>query len=285
MKKKLKILYILLVSLSLIGCKFVTSVENKNTEINIEKISNEEYLKADIEIINEYEKLIKEQSSYKELYDFVQIKISQISKLNADKMIEELIEACILENYKLGEKKRVTNEETVLLCEHNDLGNYICSKIEYEKLYNDYKDYLSKDYSAYLKLKSIDLNQSIESDQAIITTWDELGDRIHLFEEYLELYPISEYYNQIKDRYNYYISSYVYGFNNTPVYNYSDGKILEVVEKSYRNYIEKYPTGKLTEILIEYLNILEKNEYIIENKNVTEYIIGISEELQNENRH
>jgi len=266
----------------LTGCNSIDIIkESRNLEIredNFEDI----FLEKDEEIFLDYEKLLEEDSSSKKIYEYLIENIPKVSKLSSNIMIDKFIEYAICNEY-LEHEKHLKSKNLEIESIEDQFESIYHEKIDYRQLYLDFGKYLSDDYKDYLELIEIELNEPISKEEALIVSWDELGERVILFEKYLEKYPIAENFDQIQDKYYYYMSSYLYGLNNTPVYEYSTGTLLENVKKSYERFIEKNQKSQTTIIINGYLGKLRENKWKVENTEVVNYLVEVYEILQTEN--
>lgn len=279
---QLKKITIIIIIIILTGCNSIDIIkESRNLEIredNFEDI----FLEKDEDIFSDYEKLLEEDSSSKKIYEYLIENIPKVSKLSSNIMIDKFIEYAMCNEY-LEHEKHLKSKNLEIDSIEDRFESIYHEKIDYRQLYLDFGKYLSDDYKDYLELIEIELNEPISKEGALVVSWDELGDRVILFEKYLEKYPIAENFDQIQDKYYYYMSSYLYGLNNTPVYEYSTGTLLEDVKKSYEGFIEKNPQSKTTIIINGYLGKLRENKWKVENTEVVNYLVEVYEILQTEN--
>jgi len=279
---QLKKITIIIIITMLTGCNSIDIIkESRNLEIredNFEDI----FLEKDEEIFLDYEKLLEEDSSSKKIYEYLIENIPKVSKLSSNIMIDKFIEYAICNEY-LEHEKHLKSKNLEIESIEDQFESIYHEKIDYRQLYLDFGKYLSDDYKDYLELIEIELNEPISKEEALIVSWDELGERVILFEKYLEKYPIAENFDQIQDKYYYYMSSYLYGLNNTPVYEYSTGTLLEDVKKSYERFIEKNQKSQTTIIISGYLGKLRENKWKVENTEVVNYLVEVYEILQTEN--
>ena len=127
--------------------------------------------------------------------------------------------------------------------------------------YDIFKNYLSDDYKEYLRITIRENEEPFASDGGIIIPFDELGDRIIVWETFIKKYPDldSKLKNLINEKVLEYRNSYILGLDNTPTI--SNGKILNENNVEFNRFIKKYPTSPTTEI-IKYLQENYKNRDI-----------------------
>ncbi|MBK5252414.1 MAG: SH3 domain-containing protein [Peptostreptococcaceae bacterium] len=128
-------------------------------------------------------------------------------------------------------------------------------------LLGNFKTNISDDLFDYLTYRAEEVESHTFHDAAVIITWNELGDRIVDWENFLSKYPDSPYRDDAKSMYDVYLYTFLIGADNTPAYEYPteilDPKLLE----SYRRYILEFPQSSFTPVLGELLVVLEEESY------------------------
>jgi len=95
----------------------------------------------------------------------------------------------------------------------------------------------------------------------LVITWDEIADRINIHESYLNKYPDSIRKEEMQRYLLYYMKAYLFGLDNSSVFDYESDKFKGEVLQSYQKSIKAYPDTELAGILSEYTGLLEKNNY------------------------
>jgi len=142
---------------------------------------------------------------------------------------------------KVGLEFRVMGEG---LTEIHSLPGY------YESVF---KNMVTPDYSAYISQTAKDNKENYAINGGLMITWEELGDRLIVWENFINTYPKSLLSQQAKNNYNSYLADYLLGMDSDPIYDREGGKILDDKKEEYNRIIKKYPnsnTAKKTKELI-----------------------------------
>lgn len=120
-----------------------------------------------------------------------------------------------------------------------------------------YSPYLTGQMNGYITLMAMQADKPFASDGGIIISWDELADRALLAEQFAKKYPDAPEREEIQKMYtDWYLSAYLKGLVNTPIYDGDSFKLLEEVRDSYEYTIaiaEDSITGQLTKRFMEVL--------------------------------
>ena len=149
-----------------------------------------------------------------------------------------------------------------------DIGEGIVTIRELPHLYYDlFKDYVTDDYKEYLKIWAKDNEELYQADAGLMISFEELGERIITWENFLNKFPNSTLKQRVNDLLNSYREDYILGMDNTPTidggYDNIPITIDEDVKKEYDRFIKKYPNSPTVE-LIKYFFENYKSENIYE---------------------
>ena len=268
--KKIGLIILLALSfLLLINCN---KDENKNPKI---KFSDDTY------------KLFEKFAENKK--DIMQ-KLKTLNKDEANKLYEEYVEDNEDILYKIGQKSEKfldsiyygSEEEQFIEKDWNDTNDFL-NKYDLElwdigegmvtirelpHLYYDiFKDYVSDDYREYLKIWAKDNEELYQADAALCISFEELGDRITRWENFLNKFPNSKLKIKVIALLNSYREDYILGMDNTPTidggYDNVPITIYEEAKKEYDRFMKKYPNSPTVE-LIRYFLKNYKNDNIYE---------------------
>ncbi|CAH2214177.1 hypothetical protein [Tepidibacter aestuarii] len=311
MKIKKKLIPVICATLLFTGCvKQQSAVENKE-EIK-QEVAGEFAKKSEEEqsrIMDEFQKLIEGDMSEIEVMKFVNNNIDTMSKENASKLVlgiekvqgermykffsddikEELqkldyfVDLNKLESYNI-ESKELKEFLTVAKKSGYKLiapeGMYDLIK-DYEFLKNEYSEYVTEEIADYLNIVAMESKEPLMDDGEVVISWDEVYKRLAASEKFLHDYPKSEKVEVIKPLYLDYVMSYLYGANNTPVFDYSmnQDEADTMNEKAKASYLSiDYKASSFGQLVKTYIEILEKNEFKLTDE-VDEYRKGIYEKL------
>jgi hypothetical protein len=230
----------ILVMLALLAACRPTDINNINDDSYIE-IDN--FFQKDKEILKEFDLLIEHEADLKIIENYAVANASKMTAIGADALVETLIQEIL----KDGES------------------------VDYSEIVKNYGTYLSNSYGAYLKLQRDEYNERLESERVLLVSWEDLGRRIVNHEKYLKEHVISDYYDQVKDRYYYLISVYVYGLNNTPVADY-EGYLFDDIKIKYIEFMKHGDDSEFKKFLAEYIEILKESDWKIESERVSRYL-------------
>ena len=269
MKKIGLIIFLVLSFLLLTNCN---KDENKNPKI---KFSDDTY-----KLFEEFAENKKE----------IMEKLKTLNKDEANKLYEQYVEDNENILYKIGEATEKfldsiyygSAEEQFTEKDWNDT-NKILNKYDLElwgigegmvtikelpHLYYDvFKDYVTDDYKEYLKIWAKDHEELYQADAGLSISFEELGERIITWENFLNKYPNSILKPKVIALLNSYREDYILGMENTPTidggYDNVPITIYEEAKKEYDRFMKKYPNSPTVE-LIKYFIENYKNENIYE---------------------
>ncbi|AZA76699.1 hypothetical protein EG347_03780 [Chryseobacterium sp. G0186] len=116
-----------------------------------------------------------------------------------------------------------------------------------------FKNRLTPDYEVYISQLAKDNKENYAINGGLLITWEELGDRLIFWENFMNKYPKSPLVKTVKQDYHNYLLDYLLGMDSDPIYDREDGKLLDDKKDEYNRIIKKYPnsnTVKKTKELI-----------------------------------
>ncbi|BAP31779.1 uncharacterized protein CHSO_2742 [Chryseobacterium sp. StRB126] len=116
-----------------------------------------------------------------------------------------------------------------------------------------FKNKVTPDYAAYISQMAKDNKENYAVNGGLLITWEELGDRLIVWENFINKYPKSSLINKAKDNYHNYLLDYLLGMDSDRIYDSEEGKIYDDKREAYNALIKKYPnsaTAKKTKKLI-----------------------------------
>lgn len=279
-----------------IGCASIdkpSSATGDNT--NLEQTDTKDSTNNEAEqeaIMDEFNSIIKEGAKLSEIIGFIDENISLVSEDNVSNMICKLEEIQEKKLSDLGEKfysdsniqekmaKAYTSDFDInsidniddkklkdLLKETRDSGYKVETAegtffpiINYE-FYKKYSSYVTPDISEYIDIMSVESNQVPLKDAALVIDWDEVFKRALRQEEFINEYNESVKIGDIVRLYKNYVTSAIYGANNTPVFDYESKLMVSKAKDAYLNVAENNGDSILEKSIIDYLDILKKNNY------------------------
>ncbi|WP_160139867.1 hypothetical protein [Chryseobacterium sp. c4a] len=116
-----------------------------------------------------------------------------------------------------------------------------------------FKNKVTPDYGAYISQMAKDNEENYAVDGGLLITWEELGERLIIWENFINKYPKSSLIKKAKDNYHNYLLDYLLGMDSDRIYDSEEGKIYDDKREAYNMLIKKYPnsaTVKKTKELI-----------------------------------
>lgn len=289
---------VLVLSLTLFGCKkddgeLLTDNGDSLDEVEGNEEDNDDEPKTSEEIVNKFNEILENKVETKELVSFIDKNIKNVTSIEADQMItglinklekskEDLMESLTkLDNGKLV---KLSSQEYFPEDKIEDIKDKKLKKLVKELIDNNYKlelsgdkyypiidyenikkynDYVSAEVADYIKLKAMDSNQVIISDDALVISFDDLVKLIIKTEEYLEKYAGGKYHKEVEKMYENKLNTYLSGLPNSLIYDKDTRKIKKDVLDSYVNTAS---TGDSVTAFIsgKYVNVIGENKKIID---------------------
>jgi hypothetical protein len=282
-KKSSSVVILILVLVFLFaGCS--TKVVSPDNTIKTPELTESKSVK----IMSEYRDLMNASSSPSEIMKYIEANIGNLSKEDGDTVVAGLIEVQKkqLQNYQ---EKLYSREMYVILSKYKfehliglniieeDVKKFfenafkdgyklitaegmVDFELDYENLDNKFSPYVTEKTAAFLSIMAIEAKAHFAADGAIIISLDELANRVINTENFLEKFGDSQYAKEIKQQYNWYLTAYLIGLNNTPAFSYEDNIIKQEVLSNFKSTMIKYNDSKLADIIKGYVELVTKNE-------------------------
>ncbi|MFC4776971.1 hypothetical protein ACFO9Q_09265 [Paenibacillus sp. GCM10023252] len=145
---------------------------------------------------------------------------------------------------------------------------YIFPIVDYSRL-KAFSSHLSGAMNEYIAVKAVESDKPAAKDAALVIAWDELASRAQIAEAFVKKHPDSPEREEIELLYvERYLSMYIYGLNNTPIFDYETFVLLPEVKMSYEKTVQASPGSVTGTIVKDYLSVLAgTKEQVYENKN------------------
>jgi hypothetical protein len=130
-------------------------------------------------------------------------------------------------------------------------------------VYRQFADYVTADIKAYIAIKAAESDQRMSEDAAIIIPISEVYSRLRLSEDFLGLYPDSQKYAEVKSMFDNYVSTYFYGQNNTPAFDYTTNTLGQEFRDSYQAAMADSATSAVAQAATNYLAFLSENDFTL----------------------
>ncbi|TYQ17789.1 UNVERIFIED_CONTAM: hypothetical protein Cloal_0161 [Acetivibrio alkalicellulosi] len=129
-----------------------------------------------------------------------------------------------------------------------------------------YNSFMSDKVATYINIKANESDNPVALDAALVISREELEKRLLELEDFIANNSDFVRIDQLESIYYNYMAIYLFGVDNTPVYNYQTGIYKDDVIKSFNDMIKNHSGTKTADITNEYLNIIKENNYTINQK-------------------
>jgi hypothetical protein len=252
--------------------------------------NNEEPANDEQDVMTAFEKTAGEAGEAADIVAFIDKHIEHATKEQADAMIRGLHKFYAKDLEKTQNQFYETNAQDVLtklnwpITRDNlaDIKDEAVRKLVETKLDGKYKletvegsifpivDYepektyasrLSPELSDYIMLQAVESNDKMAADAGLLISWDQLAQRSLAAESYATNYPKSPELEEVKYLYiDRYLTAYLYGLDNTPVYDFETFKLLNEVKISYKKLVKEHPETITAKVVVDYLDLLSKHK-------------------------
>lgn len=134
--------------------------------------------------------------------------------------------------------------------------------------YSIFHKKVSPVYRDYLKLTADEDTVLFSGDAALGISFTDLGKRLINWERYHQRYPESPFTEEVKEKYNNYMSIYCFGMDNTPVFESAAAetpvRLNKINEDAFNGLIVKYPDTKTGSFIQTFLQILKADNYCMD---------------------
>ena len=110
---------------------------------------------------------------------------------------------------------KLTLDQNGLRLSKTEGAYYIDEKPDY--LYNNFKNYISQPIMEFLLIRSKELEEGFSDDAKLLISFNSLGERITIWEKFLNKYPSSPLSAEAKFSYHLYLNTFITGLDNSPV--------------------------------------------------------------------
>ncbi|GEJ44355.1 hypothetical protein [Chryseobacterium sp. ON_d1] len=124
-----------------------------------------------------------------------------------------------------------------------------------------FKNKVTPDYEAYISQTDKESESYYAADAGLIISWEQLGDRLIFWENFMNKYPESRLIKTVKQDYNDYLSDYLLGMDNTPTYerepDQGTGKLNDEIKTEFNRMIKKYPNSNTAKKAKEIITLFD----------------------------
>lgn len=305
LKKSLLILFICIMTVTVIGCAPKKVVPPAPPAENPDVLQKEQIIKdakAAMTQNDEPEKMVAliEANIAKAGPDGAEILVSGLEQLQESHLAEYTDLMLMEENQKsLMELKGDINQpETYAAMANKDLaallGKLKKSGYRFENFegawypivdygsYKKYTEYLNPEMKDYIELMAVESDKVSMKDAAIVIDLDDLSKRLILAENYIVKYAASPRIGRVKETYAGYLWSLLGGSNNTPIYDWETKAIKPEVKAAYEKFSKENPDLVSTKAVRNWSEVLRDGKYVFDDSTMFQALDNIyGETLKN----
>lgn len=148
-------------------------------------------------------------------------------------------------------------------------------------IYRKWEGMLSGWFRDYIAIIQAETDSPAVTGGKLAIPKEELEKRLISTSWYIEQYPNSVRVNQIISLYDTYLYSYLYGYDNEPIINFSTGQISMEYYDRYLEFVKKNPEVKVSGIIAGYADIIEKGSFML-NAELEKYLEEVFSSLEDQ---
>ncbi len=130
-----------------------------------------------------------------------------------------------------------------------------------EYLYQKMNGHLSKASAQFLQLKVRDQKDPLETDGALLLSPDSIASRLIAWEDFILSNPEYASINEAEMLYSTYLSAFLSGTDNSPVFDLDDKKLDDRFKIAYETFATTYPERKSAKVVKQYYDLISANGF------------------------
>jgi len=239
-------------------------------------------------VMNNFHALTQKDSGVEEVANFIKNNISNVSKEDASKMVDEF-EKIQKKNLPRFEdmfanddvQRKINNEYKAIIAqsEIKDAGlKELLDKtknsgykvetaegsyfpiIDYE-FYKNFSSHVTSDMKDYIDIMAEESNKVPAKDAALVIGWDDVIKRALNQEKFINTYKDSMKMNEVKQLYKKYVTFTLYGLNNTPLFSYDSKTMVPKAKEVYVAAVADAGNSEFLKTLGGFLDLIKNSNY------------------------
>lgn len=242
------------------------------------------------ESVKRMAELVFADSKPSELIAFIDGNIGEVTAKEADSMllILESVQKAWLDYYINSMEFSANAESVEKTAWKNELASNGFSTVAASgreipvfdySLYRKWEDFISDWFRDYIALIQQETDAPVVHGSQLAISKDELEKRLLSACEYIQNYPRSIRVNEVISLYDTYLYSYLYGYEDDPVIDFSTGKISEDYFNRYREFANQHPGSEAASVVSEYADLIEKNGFVM-TEELENYLVEVFSALE-----
>lgn len=128
-------------------------------------------------------------------------------------------------------------------------------------LYDAFSPYVSEPIKKLLDLRKEEMKKGFSEDAALLISFKEVGERLRNWGKLIDENPSLKLQQEANGYYNLYLSTFLTGLSNSPVFDNQTNALIPDVKDAYQDYIKSNNDSKSGQIVSNYYALLEKNNF------------------------
>lgn len=120
---------------------------------------------------------------------------------------------------------------------------------------------LTQPFKKYLHIRAEEIQQGFARDAGLLISWDQLRERIAMWEQFLRTYPGFVAKSEIRDRLDVYVRTFVTGMDNSRINNFNSKKLRSDVKAAYEVFIRENRDSAYYKLVRDYYEMLKSKQF------------------------
>jgi hypothetical protein len=122
---------------------------------------------------------------------------------------------------------------------------------------------LTARYRDYLIIKTKEIQEGFAEDAGLLISWEQLRERISVWEQYLKNHPNFIESPEIENYLNLYIRTFLTGMDNSRIYDFNNRQLRTDVKTAYEKYISDNKGSQYYNLVKDYYEMLKNNGFTV----------------------
>ena len=132
-----------------------------------------------------------------------------------------------------------------------------------------FENILTPNYKEYFYLRSKDIRKGFSEDAGLMISWEQLRKRISTWDDFLSKYPNFVENHNIESYLEMYIATYLWGMDNSRIYEFETMRLKDEVKESYEKFIIENSNSRYFSLVKGFYEILSNDKFYLREKGMT----------------
>jgi hypothetical protein len=130
---------------------------------------------------------------------------------------------------------------------------------------------LTRPFKKYLRIRADEIQQGFARDAGLLISWDQLRERIAMWEQFLRQYPDFVEKGDVRERLDVYVRTFLTGMDNSRINNFNSKKLRADVKAAYEMFIRANRDSAYYALVRDYYDMLKSKQFNVPD-NIEEYL-------------